>query len=420
MNLSMMSFFVGFLLGLAQLLAALPWMIALLEPGQRAQIRAGLFRPVGLGLIGFALLLAFILPAIFLLEVTDLTAVEIYGRVYAAILQMQLTADAFVLFFPLLLLVWPKGGAIALAAFREGVRQPMYLLLTGFALVLLGISPFVPYFTFGEDHIMVKELGYDTIMLAALAFGVPAASIFLNDEIEGRTALTVMSKPVSRRQFLLGKHLGILLAVGLMFAILGHWFEGVLLFKPWWDKADTVQTTLEGSLPFGKAPPWVNNLVTRIGLQRSPSAFLTGVGFWVAHTVETLPGLVLSYCQVLVLVSIAVALATRLPMVVNLSIILALYFMAHLTPVLVSIGQQARTNAPGSAVGKLLAFVSQLFDTLLPGLDFFKVGPTLISDAPPPAGPFWIYIASVACYAFLYSAIALLLGLIFFEDRDLA
>jgi hypothetical protein len=219
----------------------------------------------------------------------------------------------------------------------------------------------------------------------------------------------------------MGKHVGILMAVLLMFAILGLWFEGVLLFKPWWDKADAVQTIFDGSLPFGKAPPWVTSAVTSLHLRQQPAnAVLTGCGFWLAHTLETLPGLVLSFCQVMVLVSIAVTLATRLPMVVNICIIVLLYILAHLSPVLVSIGQQFQANAPGSTVGRLVTFVAQLFDTLLPGLDFFKVGPTLISDAPPPADLFWLYIASVVCYALLYTGIALLSGLILFEDRDLA
>jgi hypothetical protein len=71
-------------------------------------------------------------------------------------------------------------------------------------------------------------------------------------------------------------------------------------------------------------------------------------------------------------------------------------------------------------VAQLLSFVSQLFDTLLPGLDFFKVGPVLLTDAPPEAGPFWVYIGSVTLYAALYTVIVLLFGLILFEDRDLA
>ena len=45
-----------------------------------------------------------------------------------------------------------------------------------------------------------------------------------------------MSKPVSRRQFLLGKFLGILLASLVMIALLGVFFTFVLWFKPWFDK----------------------------------------------------------------------------------------------------------------------------------------------------------------------------------------
>ena len=41
-------------------------------------------------------------------------------------------------------------------------------------------------------------------MLASAAFGVLVAAVSISEEIEGRTAVTLMSKPVSRRQFLLG------------------------------------------------------------------------------------------------------------------------------------------------------------------------------------------------------------------------
>src|SRR4029077_12934741 len=119
-----------------------------------------------------------------------------------------------------MLLVWPKGGAVALSAFREGVRQPMFWLLTIAASLLMAISPFFPYFTFGDDLKMVKELGYAITMLFAGLFGVLAASMSVSEEIEGRTAVTLMSKPVSRRQFLLGKFGGIMLACMFMNVIL--------------------------------------------------------------------------------------------------------------------------------------------------------------------------------------------------------
>jgi len=85
---------------------------------------------------------------------------------------------------------------VALAAFREGVRQSMFWLLVGLALLAMTLSPLIPYFTFGEDHLVNKENCYDAIMLVAVLFGALAASLFVSDEIEGRTAITLMSKPV--------------------------------------------------------------------------------------------------------------------------------------------------------------------------------------------------------------------------------
>ena len=53
---------------------------------------------------------------------------------------------------------------------------------------------------------------------------------------------------------------------------------------------------------------------------------------------------------------------------------------------------------------------------LLPDLDAFRIGPALVTDAAVPAP----YVLSVLFYGVLYTLIVLLLGLILFEDRDLA
>jgi ABC-type transport system involved in multi-copper enzyme maturation permease subunit len=405
---------VGAVLLLIQFVAALPWVaLAFVKREEwQALVRNPLARSVlqRLG-IGLAVLLA--TPVVFGLFVQSREGLEASGRLYGAVLQVQLLVDGFILGFALLLTVWPKGGAVALASFREGVRQSMFWLLTLLALAALAVSPLLPYFTFGEDHIMVKELGYDTIMLAAVLFGALAASLFISDEIEGRTAVTLMSKPVSRRQFLLGKFLGILLACLVLFGVLGTFFEGVQLFKHWWDRLDPVPP-----------PTWVATTLNAWGVSGVPAApaadLLRGVLGWVALTLDTLPGLVLSFSQVMVLVAIAVSLATRVPMVVNLTAVLVVYFLAHLTPVLAAIGNQARANDPGSAVSQLLAFMAQLFDTVLPDLDAFRINPVLLSDTPMPTGPFLRYLGSVTLYGGVYTLIVLLFGLILFEDRDLA
>jgi ABC-type transport system involved in multi-copper enzyme maturation permease subunit len=248
---------------------------------------------------------------------------------------------------------------------------------------------------------MVKEIGYDLIMVLGVAFAVFTASDSISEEIEGRTAITVMSKPVSRYQFLVGKFLGILAAALLMTAMLGWFFNGVMWFKLWFDRE------LPGD------PAWMEPLRQAWrGAMGEPAAnFILGSGVWFANAIESMPGLIFGFCQVMVLLAIAVALATRLPMIVNMVTCLLIFFLGHLTHVLVQVSQ---------ARFALVNFMARFFETILPGLEYFDPGPLIVRDIPLEPRQFSIYIGSVVLYAALYSIIALVFGLILFEDRDLA
>jgi hypothetical protein len=394
----------GFLLCLLQFLAALPWVTALVTDSYRGLgggrfIRAFLLRSL------VVLLGAGALAGAGIYYTTDLKFLTTVGRFYGAVLTLQLLFDLIVGVVAVLLLVWPRGGAVARAAFVEGVRQPMFWLLTIIGLVVMLVLPIMPYFTFGEDLKMMKELGYDTIPFLAGLFGVLAASMSISEEIEGRTAITLMSKPVSRRQFLLGKFFGILLAALLMTGLLAMCFFLVAWFgpinDPIYDRKDLTP------------PEWLMDArFFKEGLGNAVNSFWLGILWWFSETVTISSGLVLGFCQVMVLTAIAVALATRLPMVVNLPICVVIYVLGHLTPVLGQVSQRHDSA--------LLRFVAQLFDALLPGLASFNIGPALTRDPLPEAVPLAEYIATVSGYALLYTAIALLFGLILFEDRDLA
>ena len=420
MTITNTTLLLGFLLVLIQFLAALPWIVSFSSSPGQPSLLGGLFRrdPLArarlIANLGAPCLvvLALVTFGVAGLYSVDRSNLETFGQLYTFVLQIQLVVDFFVFFFPVLLWIWPKGGAVAQAAFREGVRQPMFWLLTAFGWLAMSIAPIIPYFTFGEDHIFVKELGFDTILLVATLFGALAAGTSISEEIEGRTAVTLMSKPVSRRQFVLGKFLGILLAAMLMYGILGAYFQGIILFKAYYDRLDPVPN-----------PTWITATLDYLGQSSDINGikeFLIGVGLWIDNGLETLPGLLLTFCQAMVLLAVSVTLAVRLPMVVNLCTVLAIYFFAHLTPVLVEIGKKTLQDNPGSPVGTILSFMSGVLNTLLPALSFFRYSPAQMGDNPLPLIPFYIYVSSVAGYALLYTMIVLLVGLILFEDRDLA
>jgi hypothetical protein len=412
----------GILLALVQFLAALPWLYAIDPKGFKATAASG----ASVGYVGLGLLAAGVGLALFMGYKSDSPNLMWYGRyVYGGILHLQLLVDLFILMPQALVRVWPKGGAVALAAYREACRQPMFWLIIGGATVLIWFSVAVPYFTFGDDYKMMKQIGFDAVMLSAVLFGVLAASMSISEEIEGRTAVTLMSKPVNRRQFLIGKYLGILMACLIMSLILGWTLNYALRamreFDPINnapDPADVLGTPTDkvvDPMTF-QAQKAVVPLFERPVPSVPGKAIARGCGLWFSDTLAHTFGIMLGFGQVMILVAIASALATRLAFVVNLVLCLLVFFLGHLAPVLLRV-----TESAGGGVGVgLVGFLGRLFDVLLPALEFYNMGPAIIRETPLDLWKFGWYVLTVFGYSVIYTAISLFVGLLLFEDRDLA
>ena len=269
-----------------------------------------------------------------------------------------------------------KTGVIAWVTAKEAIRQPFFVVLIGVGCLLMLVYPFIPYFTFGEDIKMVKDTGLATILLLGLILALLTSSNSIAEDIEHRTAITLLSKPINRRQFIIGKFLGILVAVALIFVVLGLVFGAVLYYKVAYDARESAK----------QVPTFADQ--------------------W-AEVQQVLPGLVLTYFQVVVLSALSVAISTRLPLVVNIVVCFAIYFLGHLAPVLERASQ-------GSFV--LVHFTAQMIGVVFPALGFFDVAPAVATGSPIPLS----YVLLNLVYCILYSAVGILLAFILFEDRDLA
>jgi len=398
----------GILLALVQFVAALPWVWAIDPRGFRRWTKDPAIYGYAAGVVGgLGLLIAW-----FMSSYRIPFKLHEYGQYYGSILHAQLALDFLILAPQALLFIWPKGGAVALSTFRECWRQPMFWLISSLASLMIVASMVIPYFTFGEDYKMMKQLGFDAIMLAALVFGLLAASISIYEEIEGRTAITVISKPISRRQFLLGKYVGTLLACWAMVLLLGWLLTWALYIKPHFDQLDDVKDSMPIEVVTLLTPQFERVIPTAEG-----SEFAAGAAFWFGETLAHHVGLLLTFGQVMVLLAICTALATRLPFVINLIVCMVIFVIGRLAPVLVLVTNEM---AQESAAMKLVSFIAQLLNALFPALEYFDIGPAIIRSSVVPMWDFCIYVGSVFGYAVLYSTIGLLLGLILFEDRDLA
>ncbi|MGE5297266.1 MAG: ABC transporter permease subunit [Solirubrobacterales bacterium] len=105
--------------------------------------------------------------------------------------------------------------AIAKNTFVETLRQPVYAVIIAAALLLFLISPALSMYTMDDDNKLLREIGLSTLFLTSLFVAIFSASGAVSIEMENKTILTVLTKPVQRPIFILAKFLGVVAAVAL-------------------------------------------------------------------------------------------------------------------------------------------------------------------------------------------------------------
>lgn len=103
--------------------------------------------------------------------------------------------------------------AIALNTLREALRDRVLYLFLGFAVLLLVSSKLFGMLTVGDEGKVIKDLGLFGIQLFSMLIAVLMSVLLVSREVDSRTVYNILSKPVARWQFLLGKYVGLLATV---------------------------------------------------------------------------------------------------------------------------------------------------------------------------------------------------------------
>ncbi len=243
--------------------------------------------------------------------------------------------------------------AIIRNTFFESIRQPIALVLLVVATLGLIFSNLLAGFTMEDDQRMMIDLGLSTVFICGTLLAAFIATNVLNREIENRTVLTVISKPVSRPLFVLGKYLGV--AAALLLVTIYMCFVFMLV-----EMAGVRQTvrdpyhvpvivfgTVVGLVGVG-ASVWCNyfygkvfasmaiTIVTPLiglayllcllfdhGFTRQPIGLAFDGQLWIA-----LAGITMA---ILVLTSIAIAASTRLGQVLTLCVTVGIFVLGMLS-----------------------------------------------------------------------------------------
>ena len=322
--------------------------------------------------------------------------------------------------------------AIARNTFLESIRQPVALVITVVAgLLVVMANPFSAY-TMMDDDRMFLDMSLSTVFLAGALLAAMLATNVVSREIENRTALTVISKPVARASVVLGKYLGAVAALlACMLALML-----VLALVELHGVQQTVRTPYHlpviafGSaaiiLAFGVAT-WCNyfyasSFAAVFIMSASPLllvayvlSLLFDTGF-APHSIATefrpevwKAGLLMAL-GVAVLCAVAVAVSTRLGQVLTVSVTVGTLLVG-----LLSDWFFGRTVAAGAEKsGEAAYWASKTAWGIVPNFQVFWVTDAVNQGVSIPGN----YLGLTALYAACFVAAALAIGVALFQRRE--
>jgi ABC-type transport system involved in multi-copper enzyme maturation permease subunit len=283
---------------------------------------------------------------------------------------------------------WQRILAISLNTLTEVLRQRVLNVIILFGLVMVVGSFFLTDLTFQEEFKFLKDLGYAAISLTGTLVALMGAAQMIPAEIERRTLYTLLSKPVQRFEFVLGKYLGLLGLITIILGLMSLLFAGVLGLKE--------QTELA--------------LIPR-DVKSEDRQFLVEAVLSQSRDPNLLQALVLIWAKLAVITAISLffsTLATSTIFIVSTTLLV--YFVGHLQFVARQIWLE-EMGGPSLWKNLFLALIS----FLVPDFQAYSLIDEIVAGHP----IFWSNTLEVLLYSVVYVLVGLVISSLIFEDKEL-
>jgi ABC-type transport system involved in multi-copper enzyme maturation permease subunit len=113
-----------------------------------------------------------------------------------------------------------KTWAVIANTFREAIRDKVLYNLVFFALLVMGASAVIGNMTLGETIKIILDLSLAAMSVFGLLIAIFVGIGLVHKEIQRRTLYMLLARPISRRNFVIGKYLGLMLVIALNVAIM--------------------------------------------------------------------------------------------------------------------------------------------------------------------------------------------------------
>ena len=249
-------------------------------------------------------------------------------------------------------------AVVAVNTFRETLRDKLLYNLVLFAIALIGSSVLLGTLTIGEHARIVTDMGLASINLVGIIIAVFVGIGLVAKEIERRTIYTILARPVTRSQFVVGKYFGLVLTSSVNVGVM------LLIFL---------------------ATLYINGLP------------MNGVIF---------QAVILILVEVFLMIAIALLFSSFSSTTLSAIFTLGVYIIGHLTTDLKGMAENSQSQA--------IQTIMTVLYHLCPNLEMLNIKGPAASGT----GVGLVYVASAASYGLLYAGVLLTAACLIFQRRD--
>jgi ABC-type transport system involved in multi-copper enzyme maturation permease subunit len=127
---------------------------------------------------------------------------------------------------------------VAVNVFKESVRDRVPYNLLLFAVLLISCSYLIGQLTAGQDVKIIKDLGLGATAVFGLFIAIFIGIGLVSKEVERRSIYSLLAKPISRPQFIVGKYAGLVLTLAVNVAVMTLALYAVLGYMTWVETAE--------------------------------------------------------------------------------------------------------------------------------------------------------------------------------------
>jgi ABC-type transport system involved in multi-copper enzyme maturation permease subunit len=272
--------------------------------------------------------------------------------------------------------------SIGVNTVRETLHQPVVYVILVASVVLLAIVGQLPRFSLNiyDEVRSLKDLATGTAIIAGMLIAIFSAVHAVTSEIQNWTVITVLSKPVRRWEWVVGKFVGLAMMLGAVFVVMTILYTLVM----WWGMWSTFKMF--------QATDW--ELMQRFWSE----ALAVANQMWRA--------MLLCYLQVLVLAALGVAFCVRAPMVVSVMAFFLVFVLGHFVRPLSEMLRQG-----GNVVGVGGAW---LLRRIIPDLEVLNVSQEVGRNVLISPG----YMGLAALFMAIYATAFVMVGVLLFRNRE--